>query len=146
MIDGDLGREIGEKVEKTPGGSRLSDAQAAELLDALAERVLRDDSVTWWWTALAVPHQTISYGDGDGLDELARIVPLEARVLLVITDDEARPWPVFSGVASALLAVLRGVRFCEYFFVDPALSWLVFDTHHNQLVVTGSMLPTPASS
>jgi len=140
MVDRDLIDAIRETIAKVSGLSQLSDPQAVKLLDALAKRNVADPTQIWWWTNLTVDHETIPYGERDGLDEVARLVPPQTIALMVVTDDEPRPWPVFSGVISDLLAALREVRFCEYFLIDPDFKWLVFDTHHNALVVVGSLI------
>lgn len=140
MVDGDLIDAIREKIMSVPGLSQLSEAQAAEVLGALARQSVTDPAQIWWWANLTVDHETISYGERDGLEEVARIVPHQATALLVVTDDEPRPWPVFLGKTSDLLAALREVRFCEYFLVDQDFKWIVFDTHHNTLVVVGNLI------
>lgn len=140
MVDSELIDAICKTIAKVSGLSQLSDSQAVELLDALAKRNITDPAQIWWWANLTVDHETIPYGERDGLDEVAGIVPPQTNAFMVITDDEPRPWPVFSGATSDLLAALREVRFCEYFLIGPDLKWLVFDTHHNALVIVGSLI------
>lgn len=139
MVDDELISEIHNAIAKFPEVSPFSDSQATALLDALAKRNVSDPAQTWWWANLKVDHETIPYGDRDGLEEVAQIVAPQANALLVVTDDQPRPWPVFFGPSFTLLAVLREVRFCEYFLADPDFKWLIFDTHHNALVVVGSL-------
>ena len=140
MVDRELIDAIRKTITKVSGASQLSDPQAVELLDAVAKRNVTDPAQIWWWANLTVDHETIPYGEKDGLDEIARLVPPQTIAFMVVTDDEPRPWPVFSGAISDLLSVLREVRFCEYFLIDPDFKWLAFDTHHNTLVVVGSLI------
>lgn len=140
MIDPDLTNAIRRTIQKFPGMKELPAPEAAELLDAVAKRHVADPAQLWWWTTPSGAHETIHYGETEGLDEVARIVPARSTAFLAVTDDEPRPWPVFKGTTADLIAVLREVRFCEYFLVAADLEWLVFDTHHNALVVLGSLV------
>lgn len=57
--------------------------------------------------------------------------------MLVVTDDERTPWPVYSGDTKAIIATLKESRFFEYILADPHLNWIVFDTHSNELISAG---------
>lgn len=139
MIDPELTDTIRRTIQIFPGVKELPAVEAAELLSAAAKRHLMDPAQLWWWMTPSGAHQTIHYGDSNGLDKVADIVPARGLAFLAVTDDEPRPWPVFEGTTGELIAVLRKVRFCEYFLGAVDLEWLVFDTHHNDLVIMGSL-------
>ena len=61
-------------------------------------------------------------------------------VFLVPTDDESPPWPVFTGSIFYVIELLKEIRFFEYFLTDKNGTWVIFDTHHNTLVVTGILM------
>lgn len=140
MIEPELTEAIRRAIQRFPGMKELPFPEASDLLDAVAKRHVADPAQLWWWTAPRGAHETIPYGEKDGLDEIARIVPARSAAFLAVTDDEPRPWPVFEGTTADLLSVLREVRFCECFLGAADLEWFVFDTHHNELVVMGSLV------
>jgi hypothetical protein len=90
----------------------------------------------WWWEAAARAKRRRYEGEGlSTVDKLvlARVGPL----YLVITDDEAPPWIAVSGKWPTIRSLLEESRFFEFFIVDGARAWAMFDTHHNELVIVG---------
>jgi RHS repeat-associated protein len=137
MIDSELADAIRDALVDFPQVQLVPESDANVLIDRVAAKEVSDPDQTWWWSALRGAHATLPYGDQHGLEQVAHIAPVDASAYLAITDDEPRPWPLLSGTVADLLAVLNGLRFCEYFIFDRAITWIVFDTHHNSLVVTG---------
>ena len=121
------------------GITQLSDEAAKDYVRRLAKAYLTDTNHRWWWEAVSGPTKRIPYGDADGLSLIAGLVGAACAAHLVITDDEDPPWPVYAGGVGGLLAMLRDCRFCEYFLVAQDGSWIVFDTHMNELVVVGQL-------
>lgn len=109
---------------------KLADA----FVQQLANEYVADQTKTWWWEALKVPATRICYGKSDGLTELARLVGDKLEAMLIVMDDEQRPWPVYSGKVHDIIQVLRNCRFFEYALASRDLSWIIFDTHLNELV------------
>ena len=62
----------------------------------------------------------------------------ETAYLLAVTGDDPPPWTWIEGSPQGLLDLLGESPFFEYFLTDPAVSWVIFDTRHNQFVVAGS--------
>ena len=56
------------------------------------------------------------------------------RVHLVLTDDEALPWPVFDLPKAAATGLLAELPDFEFFLVSEHERSILFDTHHDQLV------------
>lgn len=114
----------------------VSEAESRELLGAVAERHKRSWDARWWWCELPEA-EVLHYGD----DEPARLIlsrlPPQTPARLVITDDESPPWPVIAGPLRNLLDLIGEHRFFEYMLAADDASWLIFDTHHNDLVMTG---------
>lgn len=139
MVDPDLIAEIRARLTEFQDVQELPEHAARLVIDGVAKDHIIDRDRTWWWTSLKDPSEVITYGESDGLLLLASTVPGHNVGVLVVTDDEPPPWPAFQGPVQSLLAVLRGLRFCEYFIADPDGRWVVFDTHDNSLVVRGDL-------
>lgn len=139
-VDEKLLKEIRALLPSSPGVRELSTAQAAEVVQRIRRGFVREGNNTWWWESLSSESVTLPYGDSDGLQWLRRLVPSREVVRLVVTDDEAGPWPVFEGEAQALRSILRELRFFEYLVTGARGDWVIFDTHHNTLVVAGALL------
>ena len=77
------------------------------------------------------------YGEADGLSRLAELIGKRTDAVLIVTDDEQPPWPVYSGDVQSIIAMPRQSRFFEYILAAPDRSWIVFDTHANELVSAG---------
>ena len=135
MMDADLLEELEEAARGATGVHRLQDDEASKRVELLAQTYVRDGSHRWWWQALATEAQRLPYGDEDGLSKIMKLFEAESSATLVITDDSAPPWPVFSGSLGQLISLLRNTRFCEYFLAASDGSWIVFDTHMNELVM-----------
>lgn len=141
-LDDDVLEELLLSSRSFPRIRQLSSGDAAELCEHVATKFVRDPHAKWWWTVLGDGTTTHRYGDQDGLEVLEALLPAADEVTLVVTDDESRPWPALRGPLGELLRMLREMRYVEFFVVPPDTGWVVFDTHHNELVVVGDF-PTP---
>lgn len=139
MIDDDLLKELEAAASVMHDVTQLSDEAAKDCAERLAKAYLTDSSYRWWWEAVSGPTKRISYGDADGLSTMAGLVGAACAAVLVITDDEDPPWPVYAGSVGSLLVMLGNCRFCEYFLAAEDGRWIVFDTHMNELVVAGQL-------
>ena len=115
----------------------LSEEESGAFTKRIADTYVADERAKWWWDALGVPHYQMPYGD-NRLGMLEDIVYNESRLLLAVTDDDRPPWTWIEGSPQAVLELLGESPFFEYFLTDPAVSWVIFDTHHGQFVVAGS--------
>jgi hypothetical protein len=127
-------------LTRRDGLRELSDLESLLVVDEIARRFVEKEEHVWWWQSLKCDWVTLTYGESDGLVVLGKLLSAERVIRLVVTDDEPRPWPVFEGEARRMLDILRGLRFFEYFIASEDCRWAVFDTHHNALVATGSIL------
>lgn len=137
MVSQGLIEAIEAACHKVGGISRLPQDAADVFVDGLAEAHVVDRETIWWWTSLKVEPTCKLYSDSDGLVHLAELIGERTDVRLVVTDDEAPPWPVYSGDASQILEMIGECHFFELILAAPDYSWLVFDTHHNELVSVG---------
>ncbi len=113
-------------------------ADAADTyLRGLAETYVADPSSLRWWESLKCSAVRMPYADTDGLAKIATLVGQRTNARLIVTDDESPPWPVYSGDAQKIIAMLRECRFFEYILAAHDRSWILFDTHMNELVSAG---------
>ncbi len=140
MVDSDLLEELDTAAARAGGLALLPAQEARDHVQAIASSFVIDSSCRWWWEALGVPSNRIRYGTANGLSALADLVKSESCAMLVVTDDAEPPWPVYFGNTSHILAVLRDCRFFEYILAAQDGSWVVFDTHMNELVVAGRLV------
>lgn len=146
MIHADLLQELRSSLPQFPSLRELDAQTADELVERIAGRYISDPDMIWWWGSLSKPSTTIDYGEAVSLDIIRRLLPGDADALLIVTDDVAPPWPVFAGKLKSLLEYLGEQAHLEYILTDPDLSWLLFDTHHNTLVLLGSLAQTEQTS
>jgi len=137
MLDRELLAELDEASRKVPGTRRLSAEDAASYVASLAEVFVVDPTSIYWWESLKGSTSRIPYGNGDGLSRLEEVLGDYKDVRLVVTDDQEPPWPVYAGSALQLVALLRECRFCEFMMAAQDTSWVIFDTHMNELVIVG---------
>lgn len=137
MIDEGLVAELSAICAADPRLVYLSAEATDDLLARVAARFRVDTSRLWWWEG--IPNaRSVPYAEGQGLSELARlVVDPDGDLTLVVTGDEPPPWLGIAGPLPALLQLLNETPHFEFFVVDNELNWIVFDTHHDELVVSG---------
>lgn len=90
----------------------------------------------WWWQSLCKVDQRVPYGGQDGLAILEDMLQFHGNGYIVFTGDESPPWTVIQGSFAKLMTLVRELPFIEFFLVDSEIKWVVFDTHHNELIVS----------
>lgn len=134
MVDSDLVSELDATSLRIGGIAKLPSDVAGAYVQRLAKAYVADPSSLRWWESLKVHAEHVTYGDTDGLSQLAKLVGSRNDAMLVVTDDEEPPWPVYSGDVQKIITMLRESRFFEYILAAQDISWVVFDTHMNELV------------
>lgn len=134
MDDSTLATTISQRLGRDP----LTTDRAAALLESLAGRHGIDPRLVYWWTGKASADQTIQYDSSDeGLSCLAELLAeVNGEICLVASDEHALPWPIWTLQARELIPLLGELPFFEYFLVLEGGATLLFDTHHNTLVVS----------
>lgn len=134
MDDSNLATTISQLLGRDP----LPIDHATGLLESLASRHGIDPCLVYWWTGKASADQTILYdGSDEGLSCLAKLLAeVNGEICLVASDERALPWPIWTLQASELIPLLGELPFFEYFVVLDDGATLLFDTHHNTLVVS----------
>lgn len=139
MLSKELANELDIVAARIGRITKLAPSEAEALLAKLAEAYVADRSYLRWWESLKVPARSLDYGDGNGLSFLANLVVSQSSALLIVTDEEHPPWPVYLGSAGDIVEMLRGLRFFEFIMTSPDMKWIVFDTHMNRLLTVGSL-------
>ena len=132
-----LREELLAHCQAAEGIRMLDPEEAAAFVERVAERHVLDRHRTWWWEALVPPVERLAYGSSDGLALLESKLGRERTLWLAATDDEPPPWSVVRGTTRQILELLRDCRWFEYWVSDEAASFVVFDTHHQELVIAG---------
>lgn len=124
----------------------LNDEQTERLLEETAQRFSIDANRIWWWENLAGAI-TVPYEEDHAWAALDRWVDRfgAKKLVLVATGDEAPPWLGVRGNWPALRDLLKDLPYFEFFIVDDAVSAVIFDTHHNALVMAGEIVAGPSS-
>lgn len=138
----DHAKELKESLARFAGRRadlRVLDADETERLTwDVASRFVEDPSCLWWWESLLGVSQSIEY-HGDGLKLLSTLLAARSGELtLFVTDEQRPPWMALRGSRDALIELLGDHQSFEYFVVDDSLDWIIFDTHHDCLVIVGA--------
>ena len=138
-MDEELQRDIHRIVGSDSNLRILPNDEAARLLKTFEDTyVVKADSL-WWWECLKTPSKSVNYDPDESLDSLKSLLSdKEGELLLVVTDDDSPPWIVIEGKLDHLMKLVEDLRYFEYFVADRSTRWIVFDTHHNQFVITNA--------
>lgn len=132
--------EIRALLAQFPAIRELDAQEADAFTQRIAQRYVDDADKIWWWDSLSQPSTTIEYGEALSLEIIGRLLAADSVAMLLVTDDREPPWPLFTGTVKHLLEYLGEMWTTEYILADPDLNWLLFDTHHNELVLLGSLV------
>ncbi len=106
----------------------------------VGERLGKGPGDCWWWENAPGVKLLDNYSEADGIAALrAALACQESEVTLVITDDDFPPWNAIRGDLDIICYCLEELPFFEYFLVDESRSWVLFDTHHNELLIHGDL-------
>lgn len=142
-----IGAELTTRIREEAARQSLvlmSEAETTELLSRIVQRFNLDDSRVWWWERL-VPQKSESYEESECLRRLGEYLStVDANdLVLVATDDESPPWVAVNAQWSILRRIVEELPFFEFFIVDKGLTWIIFDTHLNTLVMGGALIDSP---
>ena len=139
-LDSHLRESLNLVMRARPGLRVLSQDEASELTARVAARFISDPSRLWWWEALREPAAGFPYQGEEGLERLDAIVGEAASdpLFMFITASNFPPWTVVAGKWDDLRELVGESSFFEFFVVSRATDWIVFDTHHNEVLVAGA--------
>lgn len=131
--------DLDDEITRLNGGGPIPAEIAKSLLADIAMRHVNDASSIYWWSSLKGKAQVIEYDGGtSGIALVSSILTDigDDSVYLIVTDDEPSPWSVFKVVREDLMEVLSELPFFEYFVSTMDCSFLLFDTHENNIIVS----------
>jgi hypothetical protein len=135
-LDPELLAQIQAYVAANARLAMVAQEKANVLRERVADRFQFPESHLLWWECLPQSAEAIDYEGEDGLMRLSNLLKGEqGEWQLFVTDNEPPPWPCVVGPPMELIEMVREQRFFEYFLVDKDLRRVIFDTHHNTLVV-----------
>ncbi|MEO1262601.1 MAG: hypothetical protein AAFZ15_27595 [Bacteroidota bacterium] len=120
---------------QTLGYSKLSEEEAEVELAKLKEAFRFDYKVLHLWGHNWENREICEYGEGWGKELSRYLKDFADCIYLVVTDDEFYPWVVYYGEKRELKGLLEEQRFFEYFVFDHSCKKVLFDTHHNSLIL-----------
>jgi hypothetical protein len=136
--------EIAANLVKLANGSArlVEQSVAVNLLEQLAAAHVEDSQALHWWASLRLSASIVDYGDDSSVwaSTLESVLNGLAgdEVYLAVTDDEFGPWPILAVEKNQLVRLLGELSFFEYFVFQKDGRQVMFDTHHNRLVVSAA--------
>lgn len=134
-------------VSLCAAAERMSDVKPVDnreserIIKDVASKHISDPDVILWWTALRKQPYVVYYEENKEIQILNQIIEHNLSIELIVTDeDDPRSGAAFRGKFDQIMEVVNEQRYFEYFLTPPDHSWLVFDTHHNELIFCGSIV------
>jgi len=124
------------KLKKIPC-SRLADNDAKMLIEKLVNHHSLDLSRLYLWEDI-IPKASFFYGDNSSLWEdrfYSFLQDYDNEIYLSVTDDEFYPWEIFKCEKKTIIGLLNEQQYFEFFIFDISLKQILFDTHHNELIL-----------
>ncbi len=137
-MDTEIVKSIRNYIRRIPQVRELDFDEALQAVESVAEKYIENRKSVWWWESVKCETTCLDYGDNDGLSLIKEVVGEDCIVLLFVTDDEPEPWPVFEGSIGGVIDIFSEQPFFEYFLTGRDFSWIIFDTHHNSLIISGA--------
>lgn len=120
----------------------LPDAEGFRVFSTALSQFVASGNRRWWWEDFNLPATRIGFPDSSlGLQLLVKIVPsAEDKVWLIIEDDQLPFFPVCEANTTIIQAVIGECYHHEYYIIAKDFSWLVCDTHHNEIIAIGQQV------
>lgn len=127
--------EIAAALRDIPSGQMVPAEEAHALITSMAGKYGIDLDTLFPWEKLE--GIVYPYGDpsGWGLLLSSMLGVFSGDVWLAVTDEQHYPWPVVKLPAGEVQHLLLELPYFEYFVFDDAMERVVFDTHHNSLIL-----------
>jgi hypothetical protein len=129
-----------QEAAATIAGVEILQGESFDRIVQLAiAKFLKEPNSIWWWTRLSFSPTTISYcGSEDFFPTLRRLASEGSRAVLLVMGDHGMPDGAIEGSFGSLVSVVEDSVFFEFVILHPSGDWVIFDTHHNELLIGGS--------
>jgi hypothetical protein len=116
----------------------IQEPVAKTLIEKLADRFSFNLNYRWLWDN---GHSAISQRYDNNYSEWEAQLSLllqnfETRIYFAVTGDEFHSWPIFDCPQDLLIEILKEQTPFEYIVFDESMKYVLFDTHHNELILT----------
>ncbi|MEL6194028.1 MAG: DUF6756 family protein [Bacteroidota bacterium] len=114
----------------------LERIEAGDIYDKLNQSFPINYNQRWLWENENISLR-FSYEEGnDWSSALGEALnDFDDKILFIPTDDEFFPWKIFEGEKRQLMELLEDLYYFEYFVTDRSFQKIVFDNHHNEIIV-----------
>lgn len=122
----------------------LPDAEGFQVLSTALNQFVASGDRRWWWEDFKLPASRVEFPDSSiGFQLLVKIVPsAEEKVWFIVEDDQLPFFPVYEANTTTIQAVIGECYHYEYYIVAKDFSWLICDTHHNEIIAIGQQVET----
>ncbi len=117
----------------------LPDEEGLSVFNAALSHFVASGDRRWWWEDFRFPSTTVRFPDQRAFERIEKIVPNKReKVWFIVEDDQLPFYPVYEATPEAIQAVIGECYGFEYYLVAKDLSWLLCETHHDDLIAIGT--------
>jgi len=126
--------------QKDQENSVLTEKDAYSIVLKLAKSFSFDLSKQGIW-ADSIWEELFPYNDNHDWEKLlvSLLGPFAENVYVAISDNEFFPWPVLICNKKSLVAFLNSQPYFEFFVFDTRMKKVLFDAHHNELILISNV-------
>ena len=117
----------------------LPDEKGRTIFNAALSHFVASGDRRWWWEDFRFPSTSVRFTDQKGFERLEKIVPNKKEKVWFIVEEDQLPFnPVYEATPESVQAVVGECYGFEYYLVAKDMSWLVCETHHDDLIAIGT--------
>ena len=115
---------------------RVEEPERSDVLRRVVGAFVKKPAATFWWEHLREPCS--AWATEHAYRHLPRLAPNpDADCWLITGLDDAENRAVFHCTPATAAAVIAECPCFEYAVVDPGLTWMVIENHHDVLIAAG---------
>ena len=116
----------------------LPEEAGRRVFDAAVEHFVVGGDRVWWWEAFRLPATWRKFDDGRAFERIVAVAPdPDERVWFVAEESHLPFYPVYETTPRTAESVIGACYGFEYYLIAKDFSWLICETHHNDLVAIG---------
>ena len=135
-MDESLLRNIQAVIGKMEDCYFIPAERGEKLIQNVAEKFSLDIRQLFLWDNKNYS-EIFDYSTSDQWEPILRklLARFNDRIFLVVSNEGLFPWKVLNFKASDCISLLTELPFFEYFLFDESMKNIIFDTHHNSLIL-----------